>query len=429
MEEGLRDGRLIDGRYRIGREIGRGAMGLVYEAQHMRLDRRVAVKVLLEELASDREACERFEREARAAARIGSQHIVDVHDVGECAGTRYMVMEYLRGETLKDYFARLAPLTPEDLLPLIAQLLDGLAAAHDAGIVHRDVKPENIFLVEDEDDELAVKILDFGVSKFRDVGTAALKSRTGVVLGTPHYMAPEQARGLRDVDRRADVFAAGVVLYEGLSGHRPFAADNVNQLLFSIALDDAPRLADRVPGIDPGLDAIVAKATQRNPDRRYQSARQFADDVRAWLYGDELDAMSSLTFDAAPPLEEAAPAPSPDEATTAPSFAETTPSLRARLVLPAALATLTGGGIALGVGLVGQPTAASLGTSFPVVSPVLPAVPASAVTTAAPNASAPPPAVRSPAPPSTSAPPPSRPTPSPPVPRRTKTPRPIRRDL
>ncbi|HZO11893.1 MAG TPA: serine/threonine-protein kinase, partial [Polyangiaceae bacterium] len=287
-----RHGQLIDGRYRIGHELGRGAMGIVYEARHDRLERRFAIKVLRAELASDADSCERFEREARAAGRIGSVHIVGVYDSGEAEGLRYLVMEYLRGETLKAHYDRLAPLPPRTLVPIVAQLLDGLAAAHDAGIVHRDVKPENVYLVDGgRSEELGplVKIVDFGVSKFRDVGAGALKSRTGVVLGTPHYMAPEQARGLRDVDRRADVFSVGVLLYEGLSGRRPFSAPNVNQLLFKIALEDVPPIEERMPDIDPALAAIVARATARSPDARYQSARLFAADLRAWLRGEPIE--------------------------------------------------------------------------------------------------------------------------------------------
>jgi serine/threonine-protein kinase len=286
----VRFGQVLDGRYQLGREIGRGAMGIVYEALHTRLDRRVAIKILLHELAEDADACERFEREARAASRIGNRHIVDVLDAGELGdGRRYLVLEYLAGETLRERYARLGPLDPEALFPLLEQLIEGIAAAHDAGIVHRDVKPDNVFLVGSRDDpEPLVKILDFGVSKFRDVGTNALKSRTGVVLGTPHYMAPEQARGLREVDRRADVYSVGVLAYEGLCGRRPFHADNVNQLLFSIALDDVPRLEERVAGVDPAVSAIVARATRREPAERYQSARELVADVRAWLDGEPL---------------------------------------------------------------------------------------------------------------------------------------------
>lgn len=280
---GLGSDQLLDGRYRAAEEIGRGAMGVVYVAEHTRLAKRVAIKVLHADLAEDQEACERFELEARAASRVGSPHIVAVLDAGMLQdGRRFLVMEYLRGETFKAWLEREGPVSPERLAPLVLQLCEGLAAAHDQGIVHRDVKPDNLFLVKRTGEGPLLKILDFGVSKFRDHGTDALRSRTGVVLGTPHYMAPEQARGEREVDRRADLYSVGIVMYQALVGERPFAAENVNQLLFRVALEDVPRV-DHVPA---AFADIVAKATARDPERRYASARLLARDLKRFLEGD-----------------------------------------------------------------------------------------------------------------------------------------------
>jgi serine/threonine-protein kinase len=193
---------VIDGKYRIVQLIGKGGMGAVYEGENLRIKRRVAIKVLHARLAEDQSAVQRFEREAQAAARIGSERIVEVLDLGDLpSGDRYMVMEFLDGESLRERMHVHERMDPVELLPIVVELLEGLAAAHAAGIVHRDLKPDNIFLLAEHKSRSAgVKILDFGVSKFRTASGDTSTTQTGQALGTPLFMSPEQARGSKEVD-------------------------------------------------------------------------------------------------------------------------------------------------------------------------------------------------------------------------------------
>ncbi len=282
----LKVGEVIDGKYRIVRMLGKGGMGAVYEGEHTRIHRRVAIKVLHAQVAENETSVRRFEREAQAAGRIGSEHIVEVYDLGELAdGDHFMVMEYLEGESLKDLFKRTGPLSPQEVFPVIIDLLTGLAAAHRAGIIHRDLKPANVFLVTDEKGRTDfVKILDFGVSKFLRLGSEGMEmTGTGTVVGTPYYMSPEQAKAERAIDFRADLFSVGVILYKGLSGRVPFKADTFAQLVLKVVLEDTPSITTLVAGVDPMVAAIVAKATARDPESRYATADEFAHDLRQWL--------------------------------------------------------------------------------------------------------------------------------------------------
>jgi eukaryotic-like serine/threonine-protein kinase len=275
---GLSSGDLIDQKYRIVRLLGEGGMGVVYEGENVRIRHRVAIKVLHASVAANQEVVDRFEREAQAAGQIGSEHIVEVLDLGALAnGERYMVMEFLDGESLAARIGTRGRMTAAELIPITLQLLDGLGAAHDAGIVHRDLKPENVFLLRSRGGTRDfVKILDFGISKF----AAAADNRTGVtrtgsVMGTPTYMSPEHARGLRDIDHRTDLYAVGVMLYECLTGEIPFDGENPNQVLFKVVLDDAPSLSTLLPGLDPTFIKIVEKAMARERDKRFQNAYEF----------------------------------------------------------------------------------------------------------------------------------------------------------
>jgi len=280
----LKPNDVIDDKYTIIRQIGKGGMGAVYEGENQRIHRRVAIKVLHASVAEDRSFVQRFEREAQAAGRIGSDHIVEVLDLGDLpSGDRYMVMEFLEGETLRDRMKRLRRMMPDEIFPIVAELLDGLAEAHGAGIIHRDLKPDNVFLVFDKKWQSDfVKILDFGVSKFRTLGTDSV-THTGVMLGTPHYMSPEQAKGEKVIDHRADLYSVGVILYKALTGKNPFSADNFNELMFKVVLEDAPPISTHVPDADPRVVEIVEKAMSRNPAGRFGAADDFAGALRRWL--------------------------------------------------------------------------------------------------------------------------------------------------
>jgi serine/threonine-protein kinase len=283
----LDTGQIIDGKYRIVRLLGQGGMGAVYEGENTRIKRRVAIKVLHAAVSQNAETVARFEREAQAAARIGSEHICEVLDLGVLPdGTRYMVMEYLDGETLGARIKRQGRLTPAQSIAVLSQTLDALGAAHAAGIVHRDLKPDNIFILPQKGGRADfVKILDFGVSKFSQLsgeGEEMNVTRAGSVVGTPYYMSPEQARGMATVDARSDIYAIGVVLYQATTGQVPFRAETFNELLFKIALEVPPPPHHFVPDIDPDFAAIIQRAMSREQAHRFQSCAEFRDALLAW---------------------------------------------------------------------------------------------------------------------------------------------------
>jgi len=285
----LSTGDIIDGKYRIVRLIGEGGMGAVYEAENTRIHRKVAIKVLHSGVAQTGEAVSRFEREAQAAGRIGSEHIVEVLDLGNLpSGDRYMVMEFMDGDSLSGRIRARTRLTPNEAYPVMHQLLEALAAAHSAGIIHRDLKPDNVYLLKSRGGKADfVKLLDFGISKFNQLSgdSGFSMTRTGAVMGTPYYMAPEQAKGARDLDHRVDLYAAGVILYEAITGEVPFNADTFNELLFKIVLEAAKPVEQVVPNIDPHFAAIVNKSMAREPGQRFQSAREFQHALEQWASG------------------------------------------------------------------------------------------------------------------------------------------------
>jgi serine/threonine-protein kinase len=282
----LNPGDIIDGKYRIVRLIGEGGMGAVHEGENTRIHRRVAIKVLLAAVAEQGEAVARFEREAQAAGRIGSEHIVEVLDLGTLPnGDRYLVMEFLDGEGLGSRIKNRGRLSAQELAPIASQLMEGLAAAHGAGIIHRDLKPDNVFLLRTRGGKADfVKLLDFGISKFSALSgdSGFSMTRTGAVMGTPYYMAPEQAKGSRALDHRVDIYATGVILYEALTGQVPFNADTFNELLFKIVLEEPRPLSQIDPSIDPGFAAIVTRGMARDPAHRFQSASEFQQALSMW---------------------------------------------------------------------------------------------------------------------------------------------------
>jgi serine/threonine-protein kinase len=273
-------GQIIDGKYRIVRLLGTGGMGAVYEGENVRIRRKVAIKMLHASVSSQDEVLRRFENEAKAAGMVGSDHICEVLDMGELGdGTRYMVMEYLDGETLSSLIKRSVRLRAPQSIPILVQILDALGAAHVAGIIHRDLKPDNVFILPQKGGiQNFVKILDFGVSKFSQLSGEAMNvTRAGAVVGTPYYMSPEQARGTSAIDQRTDIYAIGVLLYQATTGQVPYQAETFNELLFKIVLEVAPPPQTYVPDLDPDFAAIIQRAMAREPEQRYTSCAEFKD--------------------------------------------------------------------------------------------------------------------------------------------------------
>jgi serine/threonine protein kinase len=276
-------GDLVDSKYRLLRIIGEGGWGIVFEGENARTLKRVAIKILRARADLTVDIRTRFEREAQAAGRIGSDHIVEVFDLGTLAdGSHYMVMELLAGEDLAARLRSIGRLEPMLAAKLAMQLLEGLAAAHEAGIMHRDLKPENLFLVPTRSGEDFVKILDFGISKFTTPGMSSA-TMTGAILGSPCYMAPEQARGLKNVDPRTDLYSVGTLLFECVTGRVPFDGDNFNDLMFKIALAPRPNPLEFRPDLDTTLVSILVKAIQADANQRFQTAEEFRDALGAWL--------------------------------------------------------------------------------------------------------------------------------------------------
>jgi eukaryotic-like serine/threonine-protein kinase len=262
------------GRYKIVSEIGQGAMGTVYKAVDPIIDRTVAIKTINLNLSKQEleEYEARFQQEIKAAGRLNHPNIVTIYDVGKTESVAYMAMEFLEGMELKDIIAsgRLPP--AEQAVDIIAQVADGLWFAHQQDIVHRDVKPSNIMVMKGG----TAKITDFGIARLPN---AAVKTMTGLILGSPRYMSPEQVIG-KTIDARSDVFSLGVVLYESLTGQAPFDGDNVNAIMYATVNASPSPPSSLMRAIPPMLDLIVAKALAKSLDERYQTIKEFADDLR-----------------------------------------------------------------------------------------------------------------------------------------------------
>lgn len=279
-------GRVFDGRYRVLSHIADGGMASVYLALDTRLDRDVALKVLRHDLAQDDAFVSRFKREARSAARLSHPNVVSVFDQGEDDGHMFLAMEYVPGQTLREVMKAEGPLTPRATLDIMAPVLQALGAAHRGGIIHRDVKPENIILREGDG---TVKVADFGLA--RAVSNQTSHSQTGVLLGTVAYLSPEQVeRGIADA--RSDVYAAGLILFEMLTGTKAFTGDTPIHIAYQHVHGSIPAPSSRVSSVPSELDALVALATSRDPDQRPHDAEDFLAEVRksrAMLTATELD--------------------------------------------------------------------------------------------------------------------------------------------
>jgi serine/threonine-protein kinase len=271
-----RIGSLVD-KYVIVRLVGRGGMGAVYEARHAHLERRFAIKFLLPELTAAPAIVQRFENEAKAAAKLEHPNLAAVTDVGRAGdGSPYLVMEFLEGEDCARLLRRLGPLPAPRAADIVLQASRGLAVAHRARIVHRDLKPENLFVTDAGDGCDLVKVLDFGIAKLR-TPDANVSTGTGTTLGTAFYMSPEQARGAAEVDERSDVWSLGVVLYELLSGRRPFAGATFLEVVHHILGTEPPALASLRPHLPPRLVAVVERALVKDPARRLASMAALGD--------------------------------------------------------------------------------------------------------------------------------------------------------
>lgn len=293
-------GELLDGRYRVLEHIADGGMASVYLAVDTRLEREVALKVMRPHLVADEAFITRFRREARSAAQLSHPNVVAVHDQGEDGGRMFLAMEYVPGRTLREVLDEEGALSPRAAFDIIDPVLDALAAAHRAGIIHRDIKPENVILREDG----TVKVADFGLA--RSVGTQTATSTDGMLMGTVAYLSPEQVeRGVADA--RSDVYAAGLILFEMLTGAKAFSGETPINIAYQHVHEGVPTLSSRLTGVPPALDSLVARATSRDPDDRPADAGVFRDEarqVRAAIPTEVLDRVPGHSEGRVPPTAE-----------------------------------------------------------------------------------------------------------------------------
>ncbi len=281
----VRVGEVLADKYRVERVLGAGGMGVVVAATHIHLDERVAIKLMLPEAARQRQAAERFLREAKAAVKIQSEHVARVRDVGTLPnGTPYMVMEHLTGSDLAGVIeaGRLPPLA---VVEYVLQACEALAEAHAAGIVHRDIKPANLFLTRRADGSPCVKVLDFGISKITTGANDPRMTKTSAVMGSPLYMSPEQLRSSRDVDARSDIWALGAVMHELLSGSPPFDGETIPELCMRIVEAPAPRITAERQDVPPALEAVILRCLEKDPAQRFQHVGELAEALAPFVSG------------------------------------------------------------------------------------------------------------------------------------------------
>lgn len=305
-EERVRRGEVVAGKYRLERELGSGSQGRVWEGVHLQMGTPLAIKVLDPNLAKRPDYVSRFKREASAAAALRSPHVVQIFDFGIWEDIPYIAMELLEGEDLGSRLDRTRRLPAQNVSAIVTQVARALVRAHKRGIVHRDMKPDNIYLCTDDDGEAeVVKILDFGVAKA--VGNVSLaRTGTGVVLGTPYYMSPEQAQGEKRIDHRTDLWALGVITFEAIVGRRPFEATNLGDLLVKICGTVPPAPSSLFPNVPDGFDEWFSRACAKNPEQRFSSAKEMAATL-AILCGSLPSALSDSSYVALFPQRDSAP--------------------------------------------------------------------------------------------------------------------------
>jgi serine/threonine-protein kinase len=275
----IRQGDVLAGKYRVERVLGVGGMGVVVLARHIELDEKVALKVLLPEWLADDDAVARFAREARAMVRIKSDHVARVTDVGTLDnGAPYIVMEYLEGEDLGARLERRGVLPVDQAVDFLLQACIAVADAHAVGIVHRDLKPSNFFCIRRSDGEILIKLLDFGISRLSEAtgSMSAFVTGASVMVGSPHYMAPEQMRAGANIDARTDIWALGIILFELLVGCPPYAADSMAELAFMVGNDPVPAVRRTRPDVPAGLEAVIVQCLKKDPNARYADVAELA---------------------------------------------------------------------------------------------------------------------------------------------------------
>ncbi len=280
-------GMTLSERYLVTRKVGQGGMGAVYEATHTLIGKRVAVKVLLEKYAQREAIIARLKQEAQLASSVGNEHIIDITDFGTTEdGRTFVVMEFLEGESMAECLARETRLPEQRILRIVQQTLSALGAAHDKGIVHRDIKPENLFLLRRKETDF-VKVVDFGISKsLRATGEDEEQVRltqTGMVLGTPLYMSPEQARGDDELDHRVDLYALGIIMYESATGRVPFSGNNYLSVISQVLNEDPKPMRELRPELSEEFESIVSKAMAKDRVDRYADAAAMLADISALI--------------------------------------------------------------------------------------------------------------------------------------------------
>jgi serine/threonine-protein kinase len=278
-EMGVRPGDVVAGKYRVERVLGQGGMGVVVSAHHLRLDEKVALKLLHPHALTRPDAVARFVREARTAVRIKSEHVARVMDVGELdSGAPYIVMEYLEGSDLADWLDRFGPMAIEQAAEFVLQACEAVAEAHALGIIHRDLKPANLFCAHRSDGHPSIKVLDFGISKPSplEAGWPGGVTTTTSVMGSPHYMSPEQMQSAKALDGQSDIWSLGVVLYELLTAHVPFEGGAATEIAIKVAMQPPPPIGVYRADVPPGLEAVIRRCLEKDRHARYRDVAEFA---------------------------------------------------------------------------------------------------------------------------------------------------------
>lgn len=289
----IQEGVVIAGKYRLERSLARGGMGAVWIGRHLELGTSVAVKFIDAVHAASDSARSRFKREAKAAALLNTPHVVKVYDYGVEDGTPYIVMELLEGEDLGTRLKREGRLSLAAASAILTPVCKALHNAHKLGLVHRDLKPANIFIARQDDDEV-VKVLDFGIAKWADPSDSGPSTHPGTMLGSPLYMSPEQARSLKELDHRSDLWSLGVIMFRAVTGRSPFERASLPAVIMAICAEPIPLPSQFVPDLGPEVDRFFARSLAREPAQRFQSSRELALALSA-LSGREVSGSSSLS--------------------------------------------------------------------------------------------------------------------------------------